>query len=56
VTDIDLTALGHGYFAEAAAVLYDMFDLLHDRKPPERRARLKGRPDGNRPEYWYLAP
>jgi esterase/lipase superfamily enzyme len=29
VTDIDLTMLGHGYYAAAEAVLYDMAQLLH---------------------------
>jgi esterase/lipase superfamily enzyme len=37
VTNIDLTILGHGYYAEAGPVLYDMADLLKHGDPPERR-------------------
>ncbi len=40
VKNIDLTILGHSYFAEAEAVLYDMHSLLSNNLPPEQRARL----------------
>jgi esterase/lipase superfamily enzyme len=43
VTDIDLTLLGHGYFAEAEPVLYDIKELIDSSKPPEKRLRLEGR-------------
>jgi|GEM_PF-6148891 len=53
VTDIDLTLLGHTYFAEAAAVLYDMKELIDDNKPPGRRARL--REVAGPPPHWVIA-
>jgi esterase/lipase superfamily enzyme len=40
VSDIDLTVLGHRYFAEAAAVLYDMYQLMASNSDPEQRIRL----------------
>jgi esterase/lipase superfamily enzyme len=43
VTNIDLTLLGHGYFAEAEAVLYDIKELLDASKPPDKRARIESK-------------
>lgn len=37
VTDIDVTRLGHGYFAEARPVLEDILQLLVGGEPPEER-------------------
>jgi type VI secretion system ImpA family protein len=56
VGDIDLTALGHGYFAEAAGVLYDMYHLLRHNEAPELRLRLRPMqtPEGLR--YWAIGP
>jgi hypothetical protein len=55
VTGLDLSILGHGYFAEAHGVLYDMHHLLRQNTAPGSRLRLhaKRNPDG-RP-YWAIA-
>lgn len=55
VSNIDLTLLGHSYIAEAEAVLYDMFNLLHGNLSPQQRIRLVPRPSGVNPEYWEVA-
>ena len=55
VTDIDLTLLGHGYYAEAAPVLYDMTEVLNHNSPPERRMRIRRRGDSGQPLYWVIA-
>jgi hypothetical protein len=39
VSNSDLTLLGHGYYGDAEAVLYDMHQLIMDDKPPDLRAR-----------------
>jgi esterase/lipase superfamily enzyme len=41
VSNIDLTFLGHGYFAEARDLLHDLHDLLINNLPPERRMGLR---------------
>lgn len=41
VTSIDVTILGHGYFAEAEPVLYDIKELLDASTPPDRRLRIE---------------
>ena len=48
VTGLDLSILGHGYFAEAHGVLYDMYHLLGQNTDPRSRIRLhpKRTPDG----------
>jgi len=40
VSDIDLTLLGHGYFAEQRNVLNDIHNLLMDNTPPDKRFSL----------------
>lgn len=53
---IDLTVLGHGYYAEAEAVLYDMKQLLDSDDPtvpPERRPRIEKRERGGA-TYWAI--
>lgn len=40
VPDFDLDLLGHSYYAEADALLHDMFDLLRRGAPPADRQRL----------------
>jgi esterase/lipase superfamily enzyme len=40
VSNIDLTWLGHGYFAEASDILHDMKELLSHNTPPTERLRL----------------
>jgi esterase/lipase superfamily enzyme len=41
VSNVDLTFLGHGYFAEARDLLHDLHDLLINDMPPERRMGLR---------------
>jgi esterase/lipase superfamily enzyme len=40
VPNFDVDLLGHNYFAEAEALLYDLYDLLHHGEPPARRQRI----------------
>jgi len=54
-SNLDLDLLGHGYIASAAPLLYDLSQLVHENKPPNKRTRLEPAP----PEptaYWLLAP
>jgi esterase/lipase superfamily enzyme len=53
VTDIDVTLLGHGYYAEAEPVLYDMKELIDGNTPPERRLRISARTEGSK-RYWAI--
>jgi esterase/lipase superfamily enzyme len=41
VTDVDLTALGHGYVADARAVLTDIHALITRGAPPDQRFGLR---------------
>lgn len=43
VPDFDVDLLGHSYFAQAEALLHDMFDLLRHGAPPNRRQRIASR-------------
>jgi esterase/lipase superfamily enzyme len=55
VTNIDLTLLGHGYYAAAEAVLYDIADLLRHNSAPAHRLRLRLGPSLNSPaRYWVI--
>jgi esterase/lipase superfamily enzyme len=55
VTNIDLTLLGHGYYAEAEAVLYDIAALLQHNSAPAVRPRLSaGRVSGSDSGYWVI--
>jgi esterase/lipase superfamily enzyme len=40
VSDIDLTLVGHGYFAEQRDLLKDIHNLLTDNTPPDKRFAL----------------
>ncbi|MEA5553292.1 alpha/beta hydrolase [Anabaena cylindrica UHCC 0172] len=52
VSKIDLTFLGHGYFADARTLLEDIRDLLIHNTPPNRRqGRLEPSIGGN---YWII--
>jgi esterase/lipase superfamily enzyme len=53
VSKIDLTWLGHGYFADARAVLQDMHELLLDNTPPESRFGLRTAQVGTQ-KYWII--
>ena len=41
VTNIDVTLLGHGYFAEAEPLLYDIKELIEAGKAPGKRLRIE---------------
>ena len=47
VTFVDRTRLGHNYYIENRAVLTDLFELLRDATPPEKRFGLIKVPTGN---------
>ena len=55
VTNVDLTLLGHGYYAEAESVLYDIKELLEHNSPPERRIRLTAAAEAGGPAYWTIS-
>ena len=54
VTSIDLTLLGHGYYAEAEPVLYDIQQLLAEDAPPKKRLRLRSVKSTDGSEYWQI--
>jgi esterase/lipase superfamily enzyme len=54
VTDMDLTLLGHGYYAEADGVIRDMFDLLQFNAPPDKRPRTRPVSISGQ-NYWVIA-
>jgi esterase/lipase superfamily enzyme len=53
VTDVDLSLLGHGYFAEQRSVLQDMHDLIMHDDSPDRRLGLTPVVDVVG-EYWRI--
>lgn len=53
VPDFDIDMLGHGYFAQAEALLYDIRCLMRSNEHPSTRQRLKGRVDGTK-TYWEI--
>lgn len=42
VPDFDIDLLGHSYFAQAEALLHDIFDLMRNDRAPDGRQRLRG--------------
>ena len=40
VPDFDIDRLGHGYFAQAEALLHDIYDLMLHGQPPAKRQRI----------------
>ncbi len=40
VPDFDIDLLGHSYFAQAEALLHDIYDLMRHGEPPGRRQRI----------------
>jgi len=53
VPDFDLDQLGHSYFAQADALLHDMFDLMRQDASPGRRQRIMPATDGGA-TFWKL--
>jgi len=49
VPNFQLDLLGHSYFAQAAAILHDMYELIMHNTPPVRRQRLD--PDS---DFWRI--
>jgi predicted nucleic acid-binding protein len=43
VPDFDIDLLGHSYFAQAEALLHDLFDLMRHNRPPAQRQRITPR-------------
>ena len=53
VPDFDIDMLGHSYFAQAEALLYDIRSLLLHNEPPRNRLRISpANEDGM--EFWKL--
>jgi esterase/lipase superfamily enzyme len=40
VPNFDIDLMGHGYFAQAEAMLHDIFDLMRFNQPPAKRQRI----------------
>jgi esterase/lipase superfamily enzyme len=55
VPNFDLfDVLGHTYFAEAEAMLHDIYDLLRDDQPPVNRQRLVQAQTSDNGTYWVM--
>lgn len=53
VPDFDIDLLGHSYFAQAEALLHDMYSLIRQDQPPNKRQRIH-RLENEAQELWYL--
>lgn len=53
VPSFDVDLLGHSYFAQAAALLHDMHDLLRHATAPQQRQRVAAETAGGA-RYWRL--
>jgi len=53
VPDFDIDLLGHSYFAQAEALLYDIGDLMRHNGSPETRQRIESS-DHNGAKFWSL--
>lgn len=53
VSGIDLSLLGHSYFGDNRSMLQDLYDVVRDRLPANRRRQLRPRPFGDL-TYWQL--
>lgn len=53
VPDFDVDLLGHSYFAQAEALLHDMYDLMRHDTAPAQRQRLAEASDGAM-KFWQL--
>jgi integrase len=54
VTDIDLSYVGHGYFAAARPVLYDLHDLMVHDTAPEQRITVQACKTDRDEAYWKI--
>jgi esterase/lipase superfamily enzyme len=55
VSGIDMSIIGHDYYAEAEPVLYDIYALLHNNSDPLTRPRLSAVVE-NGVRFWDLRP
>lgn len=53
VPDFDIDLLGHGYFAQAEALLHDIHDLMRHDEPPVKRQRITPAMDRGA-SFWKL--
>lgn len=53
VPDFDIDLLGHSYFAQAEAMLHDIYDLMRHNQAPNQRLRLSMLED-NDVRFWQL--
>ncbi|MCK6437201.1 alpha/beta hydrolase [Rivihabitans pingtungensis] len=53
VPDFDVDLLGHSYFAQAEALLHDIYDLMRHGQAPEHRQRLQG-VESEGQHFWQL--
>jgi hypothetical protein len=54
VTDVDLTMLGHGYIADARAVLTDMHALITRGAPPDQCFGLRPTATDTGERFWLI--
>jgi esterase/lipase superfamily enzyme len=54
VTEIDLSFVGHGYFAAARPVLYDLHELMHYNTPPAKRMALLPCKTETQEQFWRI--
>jgi esterase/lipase superfamily enzyme len=54
VVNVDITTLGHGYIAEARAVLTDIFHLFREGKAPENRFGIAAITSRQHEAYWEI--
>jgi esterase/lipase superfamily enzyme len=55
-TNIDVGFLGHGYYAAASALLYDIAMLLRNNLPPQKRPGLFQAVSEDGKKYWVIRP
>ncbi len=53
VPDFDIDLLGHSYFAQAEALLHDIYDLMRNNQAPAQRQRIAAALDGGA-TFWKL--
>lgn len=54
VDEIDISTLGHSYFAEAEALLYDIYSLINTNSSPENRQRLRLSKNEKGQNFWFF--
>jgi hypothetical protein len=55
VTEVDFSALGHGYYAQARGVMEDMYGLLWQNLPPHERFALSRINPVAGEAYWTIS-